>query len=105
MSNIADVRLGWSPSVSSDVVEQLVKLTVDGLPREITLTREVSELMIQVEASTGVQFSVTSVDSEGNETASEIYTFALGDLVPPQPATGLFHEVVAVRDADALPAE
>jgi hypothetical protein len=100
MSKVADVKLGWSPSVSADVVSQVVHFTVDGNPREVTLTREVAELMIEVKASTGVQFFVTSLDSEGQESSSEVYTFVLGDLEPPIPATGLFHEVVAVRDLD-----
>ena len=98
MSKVADVKLGWSPSVSADVVSQIVHFTVGGNPREVTLTREVSELLIEVDASTGVQFYVVSIDSEGQESSSEVYTFVLGDLQPPVPATGLFHEVVAVRD-------
>jgi hypothetical protein len=98
MSKVADVKLGWSPSVSADVVSQVVKFSVDGNPREVTLSREVAELLIEVKASTGVQFFVVSIDSEGQESSSEVYTFVLGDLEPPIPATGLFHEVVAVRD-------
>lgn len=98
MAKVADVRLGWSPSVSSDVVEQVVHFAVDGNSREVTLTREVSELMIEVDALSSVQFFVVSKDAEGVEVSSEVYTFVLGDLEPPQPATGLFHEVVAVRD-------
>jgi len=98
VAKVADVRLGWSPSVSTDVVEQVVHFNVDGNPREVTLTREANELMIEVDALSSVQFFVTSKDAEGVEVSSEVYTFVLGDLEPPQPATGLFHEVVAVRD-------
>lgn len=98
MAKIADVRLGWLPSVSTDVVEQVVHFSVDGNSREVTMTREVSELMIEVDALSSVQFFVVSKDAEGVEVSSEVYTFVIGDLEPPQPATGLFHEVVAVRD-------
>lgn len=98
MAKVADVKLSWSPSVSTDVVKQVVAFSVNGQPREVELSRDVKELMIEVNSSSSVQFTVTTIDEEGQAVASEVYSFVLGDLEPPQPATGLFHEVVAVRD-------
>lgn len=105
MAKVADVRLGWSPSVSTDVVEQVVYFTIDGTTREIVLARDADELLIEVNALSSVQFFVMSKDAEGVAVSSEVYTFVLGDLQPPQPATGLFHQVVAVRDVALPPAD
>jgi len=98
VAKVADVKLGWSPSVSLDVVKQVVAFSVNGAPREVELTRDVQELVIEVAASSSVQFTVTTVDSENQAVSSEVYNFVLGDLEPPQPATGLFHEIIAVRE-------
>lgn len=96
---VADVRLSWSPSVSADVVSQVARVQIDGNePTTFEVGPSVGEVVIEVKASSSVVFSVESTDSEGESTISELYTFTLGDLVAPQPATNLFHEVLAVRD-------
>ena len=96
---VADVRLSWSPSVSADVVSQVAKVVVDGNePTTFELGPSVGEVVIEVNASSSVVFSVESTDSEGETSVSELYTFHLGDLVAPQPATDLFHEILAIRD-------
>jgi hypothetical protein len=100
---VADVKLSWVASVSTDVVKNILSVSIDGgEPTVSELTPEVVSAVIEVNAESSVVFSVTTVDREGMEAVSETYTFTLGDLVAPQPVTGLFHEVVAVRDVDVI---
>lgn len=106
MGKVADVKMTWKPSVSTDIKEQTVVVVVDGLEKlNSTLAPEVEEVMIEVAASSSVIFYVLTVDTEGNSTQSENYTFTLGDLQAPQPATLLGHEIVAIRDVPDAPAE
>ncbi len=99
MAKVADVKLSWIPSTSEDVAGQSVSVSIDGAEAMVTLVApEVTELMIEVQASRSVIVSVTTTDTEGHSTISEVYTFRIGDLVPPVAATGLTHEIVAVRD-------
>jgi hypothetical protein len=100
MSKVADVKLGWTKSVSSDVDHQEIILTIDGTTTEISVGPEVESYTLEVSAKSAVQFSIKSFDTEGLEVVSEVHTFTLGDLEVPQPATGLFHEIVGVRDVD-----
>ena len=96
---VADVKLSWSPSVSSDVVKQVVRVAIDGqTPTTFEVGPSVDSVVIEVKASSSAVFSVESTDADGESVVSELYTFALSDLVAPQPATNLFHEIVAVRD-------
>lgn len=98
MSKVADVKLGWSKSVSSDVVRQEIILTIDGATTEIEVGAEVETYTLEVAAKSSVQFAIKSFDSEDLEVTSEVYSFTLGDLEAPQPASGLFHEVLGVRE-------
>jgi hypothetical protein len=96
---VADVKLGWRPSVSSDVVKQVASVSIDGAePTTFEVGPEVDSVMIEVKAVSTVVFSVVSTDTEGNSAVSEQYTFTVGDLEAPQPATELFHEIIGVRD-------
>lgn len=98
---VADVKIGWVASVSTDVVKSILSVSIDGAePTTSELTPEVVSAVIEVKAQSSVVFSVTTVDAEGLQSVSETYTFTLGDLEAPQPVTGLFHEVVAVRDTE-----
>ncbi len=92
----ATVRLGWVRSVSADVTSRRVIITKNGEQTTIDVGPEVSEYVLEVEASSSVQFQTIVTDSEGKEATSETYSFVLGDLVPPQPDTGLFHEVLGL---------
>jgi hypothetical protein len=96
---VADVKLSWKPSVSTDVASQRVVVSIDGqetLNADVSATTE--EMMIEVNAQSSVVFAVFTTDFEGNESQSESYTFTIGDLEAPQPASLLGHEIVAVRD-------
>jgi hypothetical protein len=98
---VADVKLSWVASVSTDVVKNILSVAIDGNePTLSELSPEVTSAVIEVNAQSSVVFSVTTVDSEGLQSVSSVYTFTLGDLEAPQPVTNLFHEIVAVRDAD-----
>ena len=101
---IADVKLTWKPSVSSDVTKQVVSVSIDGAePTKMEVGVEVQSVVIEVNALESVVFSVESFDSEDFSTVSEQYTFSLGNLESPQPATFLDHEVVAIRDVEDTP--
>lgn len=99
MPKVADVRLGWTKSPSADVSKVQVVVTNNGTESTVEGGPEVEELMVVVQPLGAVQFKVVTFDSEGNQATSETYAFTLGDLEAPLPATGLFHEVVGVRDA------
>jgi hypothetical protein len=100
MAKVADVRLTWSKSPSLDITSQVIVLSVDGGQTEIEVDKAIESYTLEVQANQTVTFSISSFDSEGNVAASESHTFQLGDLELPLPATGLFHEVVAVRDVE-----
>lgn len=96
---VADVKLSWKKSVSADIDRVEILVTVNGTETKTDLTSEVEEFMIEVAASGSAQFQIITFDKEGSQSSSVIYSFTLGDLEPPQPATDLTHQVVAVRDA------
>lgn len=98
MAKIATVKLGWTKSVSADVAKVTITVTKDGTTTTTEVGPEVESIQIDVEASKSVQFQVVVTDTEGLTATSDLYTFTLGDLEAPQPATNLFHEVVSVRD-------
>lgn len=99
MAKIASVKLSWKPSVSVDAVKQVASVTIDGgEPTTFEVSPPLGEVLIDVKASSSVVFSVETTDSEGMTSISEMYSFVLGDLEAPQPATDLFHEVISVRD-------
>jgi hypothetical protein len=95
---VADVKLSWAKSPSADVSGVKVVVTNDGSETTTDFGPEVEELLIVVAATKSVQFKVVVTDSEGLTATSETYTFTLGDLEAPQPATNLRHEVVAIRE-------
>lgn len=99
MSKVASVVLGWKRSVSSDVVSQSIVITINGnSDTSIEVGAEVESYQLEVEAKSSVSFAIKSFDSEGKVSTSEVYSFTLGDLEAPLPATNLFHEIVGVRD-------
>ncbi len=98
MAKVADVKLSWTKSPSADVAKVTVVVTKDGTETTTEVGPEVESIQIVVEASKSVTFKVIVTDSEGLAATSDIYTFSLGDLEAPLPATDLFHEVVGVRD-------
>jgi hypothetical protein len=100
MAKVADVKLGWTKSPSSDVDSVEIVVINDGTETTTELGPEVQDFQIVVSASKSVQFSIKTYDSEGNMATSETYSFTLGDLEAPLPATGLFHEVLGVREVD-----
>lgn len=104
MAKKARVRFSWLRSVSPDVAEQQVTVRVDGVVTlESVLEADTQEIITDVAASSSVEFSVLTVDHDGNETPSETYTFVVGDLEAPQPATGLAHEILGVVDVPDEP--
>jgi hypothetical protein len=102
---VADVKLFWVKSPSADVDHIEVVVTNNGVTTTTVRSADVEDFMIEVQARGSVSFRIDTYDSEGNKTSSETYTFTLGDLEAPLPATGLGHVVTGVRDVpDAPPA-
>ncbi len=100
---VADVKLSWKKSVSADVGKIDIKVTINGNETSTELGPEVESFMIEVAALGVVSFLIVTHDTEGNQATSEAYTFSLGDLEAPQPATDLFHEIVGIRDVPTEP--
>lgn len=101
---VADVNLFWTRSVSDDVASQRIVVNLDGTETvNSELPPELESFQLEVKASSSVVFTVYTTDTEGNEVASESYTFRLGNLDLPQPATNLGHEVTGVREVPDEP--
>ena|SRR3990167_10586499 len=95
---VADVKLKWKKSQSADVNKVKITVTNDGTETATELGPEVEDFMVEVLASKSLQFSLTVFDTEGMMSISETYSFTLGDLEAPLPATDLRHEIVGIRD-------
>lgn len=95
---VADVRLGWTRSISNDITSRIITITKNGEETKIEVGPEVSEYVLEVQASTSVTFKTEVIDSENKVVSSELYSFTVSDLVDPQPDTDLFHEIIAVRE-------
>lgn len=105
MAKLASVKLSWKKSVSADAVSQQVVTVVDGAAATVTLDAVAESVTVDVLARAAVRFKVVTLDAEGLSASSDEYSFVLGDLEAPQPATGLGHQVLSVRDVpDAPPA-
>jgi hypothetical protein len=100
MAKVADVKLSWKKSPSADVKSVKIVVTNDGTETTTDLGAEVEEFMVVVAATKACSFKITTTDNEGLVATSVTYTFVLGDLEAPLPATDLKHEVVAVRDVN-----
>ena len=100
---VASVKYTWSRSASVDVVLQKVEITKNGVLEVFEFPPETQEFIGTVQAASNVSFRVESIDSENNTVFSDLYTFTLGDLEAPLPATNLFHEVLEVVDVPDEP--
>lgn len=98
MAKVADVKIFWTPSPSTDIEKVLVKTTINGAETISQFGAEVTEMMIVVSAMGSVTISIDVIDKDGLQASSEIHSFVLGDLEGPQPVTDIGHTVVAVRD-------
>jgi hypothetical protein len=98
MAKVADVKLKWMKSVSSGITKVAITVINDGTTTSAELGAEVESFMIEVKANGVVSFFVDTFDDEGNKTTSATYSFSVGDLEAPLPATDLGHEIVGVRD-------
>jgi len=94
---VADVKVSWVLSVSTDVVSQVVALkTVDGgVVSEVTLDPSVDHVVFQG-LTQKTEYVVVHTVTDGTQDASASLQFNLGDLEAPQPVTGLSVEVVRV---------
>lgn len=103
MAKIASVRHFWTKSPSADVTKVVAVLTINGNETRTEYGPEVEEFVTDVNAGSSVSYLIETYDGEGKVATSETYTYNLGDLVDPLPATLLGHEVVGVRDEEPNP--
>jgi hypothetical protein len=98
---VADVKVSWVPSVSTDVVSQLVE--VKTLAGEVvfsaTLVPEVVEAVVE-NLSEKTDYLVVVTVTDGTSSAVASLQFNLGDLTPVQPVSGVAVEIVAVRNVE-----
>ena len=94
---VADVKVSWVLSVSTDVVSQIVALkTVDGgVVSEVTLDPSVDHVVFEG-LTQKTEYVVVHTVTDGTQDASASLQFNLGDLEAPQAVTGLGVEVVRV---------
>ena len=99
---VADVQLGWIPS-PTPLTKEVAKVSVDGAEPDTIEVVNVDSVSITVKALQSVRFWVETTDDEGLVTISKDYSFQVGDLEAPLPATGLFHKITAIRDVPDEP--
>jgi len=102
MGKVADVKLTWKRSPSADVSKVVVSLTNDGSVESVEFGPDVEEFMVVVKANSSFSFSIDSYDGDGQIATSVTYSFTLGDLEAPLPATDLKHTIIGIRD-EAVP--
>lgn len=98
----AKVTLSWVKSVSSDVVNQVVVVAVNGV--DIFLANLAPDVQ-SVEIGTFAQGSVltgthTVADGSGNTAVANLPSFTVPDLESPVPATGFSWSYVVVETND-----
>ena len=98
MSRVADVKLGWTKSPSSDVKSVQLVITKDDADTTIDVEATAESFQVTVEALKTVSFKVVTKNADGLVATSDSYTFTLDSLEAPLPASNLFHQVLAVRD-------
>lgn len=98
MSKIATVRVFWNRSVSPDIVKLEVEVNNGGVVTTTTTGPETEELIVKVRAQTTCTVVVKATDLDGKVAVSEVYARTLGDLVDPQPVTGLGSEIISIED-------
>ncbi len=101
---LATIKMGWTKSASTDVDHIEVVVNKDGTETTTQYSAEIESVLVEFQASTSGWFKVLTYDADGLVTASDTYTFTVSDLEAPLPATGLFHQIVSVREvADEPP--
>lgn len=98
MAKVADVKLSWVKSVSTDLESREITVVINGTETTYAVPPEVESYQITVDANSNVSFFTTVYDREGKQVSSETASFQFGDLEDPQPDTLLSIEVVGVRE-------
>lgn len=99
MAKTASVKLTWVRSPSPDAKRQIITVNRAGVAIFTSeVGPEVEQVMVQIPASSPVDYSVVTVDEDGLVAPSAPHTFTIGDLENPLPATNLDHLVVGIVD-------
>lgn len=102
---VADIKLEWDKSVSTDLKQVEVSVTVDGVTVKSTFPPEVQEFAIEVAANKSWSFNIKTIDKDGLEAMSVTFSDVTGDLELPQPATNLRATIMGIRDVPDPPTE
>ena len=93
---LADVTLRWKNPPG--IVKTQLFIINNGVTTEREYDPSVLETQITMQASTSCQYRVVTFNVNGDFEQGGVYSFTLNDLVKPQPATCLSHEVGNIRD-------
>ena len=97
MAKVANVLLFVTASPDGNITKRTFNVSVGGVSAApVDVGPEVTEVTVQVPASTAFTFSTTVTNPNG-EATSETYSATLGDLES-HPDTGLGHQVVSISD-------
>ncbi len=93
----ARVKFTWTPSVSPDVIKQVLNVNVDGVDNINELTAFLNEFTVDVTEEANVHAELYAHDGTNNSDAV-VLDFAIGDLTAPLAPTGFSFEIVDIID-------
>lgn len=97
---VARIEASWVPSVSADVVSQMLVVMneSDGVPIvDITLSAEADSAVFEVPEKTSVTITVSAFDGTYTSDPASL-TFSVEDLTKPLPPSALSATIVEVID-------
>lgn len=100
MRKVADSRFSWSKSPTSGIVRAEFVLAIDGMSTTVVEleTPERESYDVTLEAKSNGTFSIKSYKADGQVATSEQWTFNVGDLEAPLPATNGAFTILNVRE-------
>jgi hypothetical protein len=96
---VALVRLNWTKSVSSDVVEQKLTLQVGGSEATVERLSPEVETFGPIEIPEGSAVVASIVVNDGTfDSQATVLGFTIGDLTSPEPVTGLTYIIEDTKE-------
>ncbi len=93
----AIVKFTWTPSVSPDVLKQVLNVNVDGVDDVSEFTPFVNEHTVDINEAATVHAELHAHDGT-NDSDPVVLDFSIGDLTAPLSPTGFAFEIVDVID-------
>jgi hypothetical protein len=101
----ATIRLFWTPSVSNDVISQALKVYINAeIKVDISLPALASEYLVDVPEGSHANVTLSAFDGTYRSDEATL-DFQVGDLTAPLPPTGLFYEVVSIKEDGTIVVE